>query len=114
MQSHHYLSAEQRKQATQNCFRALKNGGIYITFENIKLSSAESDSLAIKRWESYLRSYGKTEQEVQAHIDRRGTEVFPVTINEHLELLRACGFATADVLWASYLQAGFFAIKKGN
>lgn len=77
------------------------------------LSSTESDSLGIKRWENYLRSYGKTEQEVQAHINRRGTEVFPITIKEQLELLRTCKFATADVLWASYMQAGFFAIKKG-
>lgn len=113
VQSHHYLSVEQRKQATQKCFRALKNGGIYVTFENIMLSSTESDSLGIKRWENYLRSYGKTEQEVQAHINRRGTEVFPITIKEQLELLRTCKFATADVLWASYMQAGFFAIKKG-
>ncbi len=113
VQSHHYLNAEQRKEATQNCFRALKSGGIYITFENIMLSDEISDRIGNERWKNYLRSYGKTETEVQSHINRRGTEVFPITIEEHLRLLKSCGFETADILWASYMQAGFFAIKKG-
>lgn len=113
VQSHHYMSAEQRKAVTEKCYRALKNGGVYITFENIMLSSDVTDKIGTERWKNYLRAYGKTELEIEAHINRRGTEVFPITINEHLELLKTCGFATADILWASYMQAGFFAIKKG-
>lgn len=43
---------------------------------------------------------------------RRGTEVLPITIEEHLCLLKECGFKSADILWTSYMQAGFFAIKE--
>jgi len=42
---------------------------------------------------------------------RRGVEVFPITIEEHLKLLKECGFTSVNVLWQSYLQAGFWAIK---
>ena len=37
--------------------------------------------------------------------------VFPITIEEHIKLLRECGFKSVDVLWTSYLQAGFWAVK---
>lgn len=43
--------------------------------------------------------------------NRRGVEVFPITLEQHIELLKKCGFRSVNVLWASYLQAGFWAIK---
>ncbi len=48
---------------------------------------------------------------VKMHIDRRGVETFPITIEQHIDLLRRSGFRSVDILWASYLQAGFMAIK---
>ena len=30
---------------------------------------------------------------------------------EHIKLLRECGFRSVDLLWTSYLQAGFWAVK---
>lgn len=111
VQSHHYLSKEQRKLAVKNCYTALKDGGIYITFENIALSKGFGEEIGMKRWKNYLINHGKTDEEAQKHISRRGTEVLPITIKEHIELLQEVGFKSADLLWMSYMQAGFFAIK---
>lgn len=111
VQSHHYLDKETRIKATKNCFNALKNGGIYITFENILMSNPTSDSVGMERWANYMRGYGKSEEEITSHQNRRGTEVFPITILEHLNILKNCGFKTADILWTSQMQSGFFAIK---
>lgn len=111
VQAHHYLDTESRKKATQCCYKALKNGGIYISFENIAFSSTQSESIGIKRWENFQKNNGKTDNEIKAHISRRGTEVFPIKIEQHLKLIKDCGFKSADILWASYMQAGFFAIK---
>lgn len=111
IQSHHYLNEEQRALATKKCFDALKSGGVYVTFENIELSSEMSIKIGINRWKRFLISNGKNEEEVQSHINRRGTEVFPITVEEHIKLIKDCGFRTVDVLWASYMQAGFFAVK---
>ena len=36
IQAHHYLDRDSRKVATENCFRILKDHGIYVTFENIR------------------------------------------------------------------------------
>lgn len=34
-----------------------------------------------------------------------------ITIEEHLTLLRNSGFRVVEILWRSYLQAGFYCIK---
>lgn len=112
VQAHHYLNKAERITATKKCFNALKSGGIFITFENIKPSTELSEIYGLKRWERYLRSKGKTDEEIKSHMARRGTEVLPITIEEHLCLLIECGFKSADILWTSYMQAGFFAIKE--
>ena len=111
VQCHHYLKPEERKTAVGNCFRALKSRGIFVTFENIRMTTEESDKIALKRWEIFLSEHLKDPEVVKMHIERRGVEVFPVTIEEHIKLLREAGFKTVDVLWTSYLQAGFWAMK---
>lgn len=111
VQSHHYLDKQQRQIAVTNCYKALKDKGVYITFENIALSTKESDSFGEKRWKNYLIAHGKTPEEAEKHLARRGVELLPITINEHLELLHNTGFRSVDIIWASYMQAGFLAIK---
>ena len=111
VQCHHYLKPEARRTAVQNCCRALKDNGIFVTFENIKMSTDESDRIALKRWENFLSEHLNDPEKVAHHMNRRGVEVFPITIEEHIKLLRESGFRSVDVLWTSYLQAGFWAIK---
>ena len=112
VQSHHYLKPEERKTAVGNCYRALKDNGVFITFENIRMTTEDSDKIALKRWENFLSDHLKDPNIVKMHIDRRGVEVFPITIEEHIKLLREAGFKSVDILWTSYLQAGFWAIKE--
>jgi len=111
IQCHHYLSQAERKTAVKNCFNALKENGIFITFENIRIENGNADLIAVRRWQNYMRSKGKNQQEIQNHTERRGTEVFPITIAEHLDLLKSSGFQCVELLWFSYIQAGFFAMK---
>lgn len=111
IQCHHYLPQEERKVAVTRCFHALKKDGIYITFENIRHNNKKTDAIAKRLWENYMHSNAMTQQQVQNHMKRRGAEVFPITIAEHIELLKSCGFKCVELLRFSYMQAGFFAIK---
>lgn len=111
IQCHHYLSGTERKMAVEKCYNALKENGIFIAFENIRLESDHADVIAVKRWENYMISNGKTEQEVLDHTRRRGKVVLPITVAEHLDLLKNSGFQCVELLWFSYMQAGFLAIK---
>ena len=111
IQCHHYYSFEEREEATRRCYNALRESGIYITFENIRMSTDASDNIALDRWVTFLREHGNSEEEVQMQLDRRGVETHPITIEQHLEILKRSGFSSVNLLWASYLQAGFWAIK---
>ena len=111
IQSHHYYDIETRDIAVKKCYRALKNDGIFVTFENIRMSTEESDAIALNRWGQFLSDHGWTPEEVKAHQARRGVEMFPITIEQHLEMLKNAGFKSVDILWVSYMQAGFWAIK---
>jgi tRNA (cmo5U34)-methyltransferase len=111
IQAHHYLDTEGRKAATENCFRMLKDGGVYITFENIRPLSVTGTEVGLERWRQFQRLNGKSEEEAKKHVDRFGKEFFPITIEDHLQLLRKSGFSTVEVFWFSYMQAGFYAIK---
>jgi tRNA (cmo5U34)-methyltransferase len=75
------------------------------------MSTDESDAIAMKRWMQFMADHGRTPEEIQRHAERRGKEVFPITIAEHIDLLKKCGFSSVNILWASYLQAGFWAIR---
>lgn len=111
IQCHHYLNKEERKAAVMKCYNALKRNGIFITFENIFFDDKNMDLMALKKWEGYMLSMGKTAEETKKHLERRNTEYFPITIPEHLCLLKDCGFKSAELLWLSNMQAGLIAKK---
>jgi len=110
IQSHHYYDASGREEAVKHCFDALREGGVFMAFENIRMSTEESDAISLRRWKNFLEN-NLGPEEAQRHMVRRGVEVFPITIEEHLTLLKKCGFSSVNVLWTSFLQAGFWAIK---
>ena len=111
IQSHHYLDKETRMQATKNCFRMLKPNGLFITFENIMPLSNKGVTIGLNRWKNYQIKNGKTFDEARQHIERFGKDYFPISIIEHIDLLKESGFNSIEILWASFMQAGFYAIK---
>ena len=112
IQSHHYFDKATREKAVANCFKALKNGGIFICFENTAPFSETGKNIMLKRLESFGIQAGRTPDEVKSHSARYGKEFFPITISEHLELLNKTGFRISELFWHSYMQSGFYAIKQ--
>lgn len=111
IQSHHYFRQAEREVATQNCYRALKDGGIYIFFENTAPLTEKGREIVMNRWGRYQRDQGKSPDQVATYQVRYGTKFFPVTIMDHLDTLKRCGFKTVEPFWLSVMQAGFYAIK---
>lgn len=107
----HYLSYEERMIAVKNCYNALKEEGIYITFENFAPCDETMKKLYLKRWEKYQYSKGKSIEECEKHLSRYNTEYFPITIQEQIRILRDCGFMSVDIFWCSYMQVGILARK---
>ena len=111
IQVHHYLSKEERIVATKNCYDLLNEGGIYISFENIRPISETGTLIGLNRWGSYQEAQGKDKESVKKHKARFDKSYFPITILEHLELLKNTGFDTYEVFWMSHMQCGFYAVK---
>ncbi|MBR3631284.1 MAG: class I SAM-dependent methyltransferase [Oscillospiraceae bacterium] len=114
IQSHHYFDRETRKTAVRNCFRALKPGGMLVIFENTRADTEAGQHLLMQRLERYGIAHGRTPEEARHHTERCGTAYFPLTISEHLALLRETGFETAELFWHSYMQSGFYAIRQAH
>lgn len=111
IQAHHYLSAGQRAAATCRCFDLLSPGGLYVVSENVRPLSEVGTGIALQRVENFQVSAGKQAEEAAAHSQRFDREYHPITVEEHLELYRRCGFTVVELLWYSYCQAGFYCIK---
>ncbi len=111
IQCHHYLDVSTRKRATANCFRLLKENGIFVTFENIKPNTEKGVQVGLQRWQQFQLAQGKSETEVNNHLKRFNVEYFPISAMSHINLLYDVGFSVAEIVWVSTMQAGFYAIK---
>lgn len=114
IQSHHYFDKRTREKAVMNCFDALKDGGIFIYFENTAPLTETGKTILLDRIEKYQLDQGRTEEEVKEHRARYNKEYFPINIKEHLELMERAGFRNAEIFWMSYMQCGFYGIKQGE
>jgi tRNA (cmo5U34)-methyltransferase len=111
VQAHLYLQRKERKKATENCFRLLNKFGIYVTTENIHPLSVKGVEIGLTRWTNFQLQAGRSKEEVEEHAQRFNKKYFPITIEEHLKLLRDTGFNTVEIFWYAQMQAGFYAIK---
>lgn len=111
IQAHHYLSLEGRMNTTEVCHDLLDENGLYVTFENIRPSTMEGVEIAKEYWKKFQIDKGRNREMVENHLKRFDTEYFPITVDEHISLLKKTGFKTFEVFWISYMQAGFYAIK---
>lgn len=111
IQAHHYMDKDKRLNATKKCYDLLKQEGMFITFENVSPTTARGIELGKKQWLDFQMSAGKDTEEAEKHIRRFGNEYFPITVEDHFFLYRVCGFRVVELLWYSYMQAGFYCIK---
>ena len=111
IQSHHYFDKAARQTAVRNCYSALRQGGIFICFENTAPNTDTGRDIMLSRLEKYELDAGRSPEEVRSHSARYGTEFFPITIKEHFALLEKTGFRAAELFWHSYMQSGFYAVK---
>jgi Methylase involved in ubiquinone/menaquinone biosynthesis len=111
IQSHHYLSGDERYKAVKSCYDNLNENGVYVTFENISPLTEKGIEIGKEYWKKFQISKGKSVVDAENHIKRFGVEYFPITAEDHLALLRKSGFRVVELFWYSYMQAGFYCIK---
>lgn len=111
VQVFHYFSKEDRLSATEKCYNILEHDGLFMSFENFSPHSKEAEPLFLKRWGLYQLSQGKSRADCDEHLGRYGKQYFPISISEHLNVLRQSGFQTAEIFWLSNMQVGLLGMK---
>lgn len=109
--NHHYLHKPQRHEATQICHQLLDECGVFVTVENITPGTEEAISWGLERWKRFQIEQGRSKSIVEEHAKRFNSEYFPISVEEHISLLREIGFKSVSLFWMSHMQAGFYAIK---
>ncbi|MCI8464816.1 MAG: class I SAM-dependent methyltransferase [Lachnospiraceae bacterium] len=105
--------SKSRFRAEGNQFKIRRNG-VFFTFENIRPNSEVGKQIALQRWTKYQIEHGKSQKEADEHKKRYERGYYPIRIESHLEMMRRCGFQSVELIWMSYMQAGFMGIKGGN
>jgi len=79
--------------------------------ENINPGTEEAISLGLERWKHFQIEHGRSKSVAEEHAKRFNSAYFPISVEEHISLLREIGFKVVRLFWMSYMQAGFYAIK---
>lgn len=95
----------------KKCYDALKDNGLFISFENFAPFTDVGKSVYLEKWSRYQLKQGKSLEECKAHIERYGKDYFPITLSEHMELMQNCGFKAAEILRLSNMQVGLWGMK---
>lgn len=111
IQVNHYLHMDERKIALQNIYEALKDNGLFVSFENFAPFTDLGKKVYLEKWKKYQMKQGKSAEECEKHIKRYGEDYFPVSISENMELMRNCGFKVVEILWLSNMQVGLWGMK---
>ena len=111
IQCHHYLREPERLAALKTCYGLLKPGGLLAVCENTAPRTQAGLRIGMRNWRSFLMAHGRTGEEADKHLQRYGTEFFPLTLEQHFKVLEQAGFQTVECFWHSQMQAGFYAIK---
>jgi tRNA (cmo5U34)-methyltransferase len=108
---HHYLNIAERRHAVQACYDALDNGGLLITIENVMPRTEKGTQIGLERWKRRQMHMGRSETVVDSHLTRFDTKYFPITTDEHIQLMTEAGFQAVEMFWLSQMQAGLYGIK---
>jgi tRNA (cmo5U34)-methyltransferase len=112
VQCHQYLSRGERARAVKACFDLLAPGGDVRTYENIRPLTNEGTTIGRRNWQRFLEEKREVTRGGRGPPPPGSTpKTFPTRWREHIDLLRQTGFRTVELLWYSYMQAGFYCLR---
>ena len=105
----HYLDADGRRRALSAFHEMLGPNGVLVYTEHIAPNTPHGYESMRSVFRDFLTANGRTPEEADRYLDRYGREYFPLTVEQHLSLLRDLGYSDVEMFWYSYGQAGFAA-----
>lgn len=108
---HHLVTKEDKLDFYSKIYSGLKAGGIFINADVVLASTDFLQKRYMEQWKSFMcRNVMKDEVE-NKWIPTYYEEDRPVSMMEHIEMLKEAGFADIDIVWKYYNFAVYMAKK---
>ena len=105
----HYLGEEGRRKALSAFHEMLGPNGVLVYTEHVAPNTPHGYESMRAVFNDFLIENGRTPEAAEKYLNRYNTEYFPLTVEQHLSLLRELGYTDVEMFWYSYGQAGFAA-----
>lgn len=92
-----YEAAEKRTSVREFVFTDISEGMLAVARERFQAGKNRFERMSVLELED-IEKYDVV-------------DYFPLTVGTHFELMRECGFQGVELIWMSYMQAGFMGIK---
>jgi tRNA (cmo5U34)-methyltransferase len=76
IQAHHYMHEDERRASIENCYRLMRQGGMFIIFENIRPFTEVGTEIGKSNWGRFQIAHGKSHGEAGKHLQRFGKGTF--------------------------------------
>lgn len=107
---HHGRNSDDYRNLYQKIFTWLKPGGCFACLDNVAGDTLELATLNYTNWAETLKSAFDTEN-IRRIVETTIREDSPISLREHMEILKDCGFNQTDVVWKKYIFGLYIGTK---
>jgi len=107
---HHGRQTDAYRNLYAKIYKWLKPNGCFACLDNVAGDTPELATLSYAGWAEALQSEYDSE-DIRQIVETTIREDSPLSLWEHLEILRDCGFKRTDVVWKKYIFGLYFGMK---
>jgi len=108
---HHIVTTEDKVLFYKKIFGALNNGGVFVNADVVLASTDAIQERFMEKWKEFMRSNVPETEVLNKWIPTYYDEDRPISLLEHIDILREIGFNSIDVIWKYYNFAVYTARK---
>jgi tRNA (cmo5U34)-methyltransferase len=106
-----FLSMPERMQVLRRVYQCLRSGGALIMAEKVLAEEGRFNDMWVELYWDFKKGQGLTDDQIlQKARSIRGV-LRPITLTEHISMLKMIGFNSIDVFFKWYNFAGILAVK---
>jgi len=106
-----FIDPDKRPGVLGNIHRGLREGGVFVLSEKIKVDEAQVQALLTELYYDFKRRNGYSELEIAQKREALENVLRPITPEQQLAALRAAGFTKVDMIFRWYNFASYLAIR---
>ncbi len=108
---HHLETKKDKLEFYSKIYSSLNAGGVFINADVVLASTEALQERYIEQWKSYMCKNVPLDEVENKWIPTYYEEDRPISMMEHIEMLKDVGFKTVDIVWKYYNFAVYMAIK---